>query len=209
MNASKPPSPLPRWVPAALGAGVGLGLVALAVKSGLGLVLLLMSGAALIGVIWLAFRAVQSITEPDDDVFLVPVPTPAEMQKQTALRALRDIEYERLIGNLSDADYAEIEARYRAEAKTAMRAVDDERREKRRRAEDVARRATEADTEDSPDETAADDGSEATASEQPSDEREEANAPRDPRVGCPKCETKNEPDARFCKSCGEKMETAA
>lgn len=183
--------PMPKWTGLAI---VGLVLVAafaITMRYGLGAALILMAGGALILFIWLAFRAVQSISEPDDDALLIDAAkTPAETRKASALRALKDIEFERSIGNLTADDYKELEEKYREEAKLAMRDVDTERLELRQRAEVIAKRAVDR----------------AFAPDEPEEEEAAAVATVErPANACPKCETVNDPDAAFCKRCGEKM----
>ena len=45
--------------------------------------------------------------------------------KRAVLRALKDLEYERSVGKISPEDYAELSAKYRAEAKRLMQTLDD------------------------------------------------------------------------------------
>lgn len=183
--------PLPKWTGLAV-AGVALvAAFALTMKFGLGAALILLAGGALILFIWLAFRAVQSVTEPDDDSILIEAPpTPASTRKASALRALKDIEFERSIGNLNDADFHELEGRYREEAKLAMRDVDDERADLRERAERIAKRAVDK---------------EFDAPEDEPEPTDEPVAKKPTTIACPSCKTGNDPDAAFCKRCGEKL----
>jgi len=56
---------------------------------------------------------------------VVPASAPAARPaEQEAIIALREIEFDRATGKLSDADYAELKARYTARALQAMRADD-------------------------------------------------------------------------------------
>lgn len=202
------PLPLPKWTGLAV-AGVTLAVAfAITMKFGLGAALILLAGGALILFIWLAFRAVQSVTEPEDSSLLVDVAmTPAAARKAAAFKALRDLENERGLGNLSDEDYKQLEHRYREEAKQAMRDVDAERASLRERAEALAARAVERALEEKESE-------EAPAEDAPSDTTKTPAATpvsrraREARPECPECQTKNDPDAKFCKSCGAKMEAA-
>jgi hypothetical protein len=52
-------------------------------------------------------------------------PSKVEEEKRAVLRALKDLEYERGVGKISPEDYAELSARYRAEAKRLIQAVDE------------------------------------------------------------------------------------
>jgi cytochrome c-type biogenesis protein CcmH/NrfG len=59
---------------------------------------------------------------------LLPLPPDAREQllesKRVALAALRELEFEHAAGHISDADYAELRARYEAEAAETLRALD-------------------------------------------------------------------------------------
>lgn len=189
---------LPRWTPWAVFALVIGIAVVLTVRNGLGAALIVLAGSSLVLCIWLAFRAVQTVTEPDDLSLLVELPpTPAQARKQTALRALKDLDFEKAIGNLNEADFADLERRYREEAKRAMREVDEERAELRARAEKLASQALDEEPEPSPDPTP-------TPAAAPASIRA-----REKTATCTECDTKNEPDARFCKQCGAKMEVSS
>lgn len=201
------PLPLPKWTGLAVAGVVLAAAFAITMKFGLGAALIMLAGGALVLFIWLAFRAVQSMTEPDNESLLFDVAmTPAAARKAAALKALRDLETERGIGNLSDDDYRELERRYREEAKQAMRDVDAERASLRERAEALAARAVERAFEEELEK--------APAEEAPADTTETPAATpvsrraREARPECTECQTKNEPDAKFCKNCGAKMEAA-
>ncbi|HSP96198.1 MAG TPA: zinc ribbon domain-containing protein [Candidatus Dormibacteraeota bacterium] len=49
---------------------------------------------------------------------------PLERQKREALAAIKEAEFDRAMGKLSDADFAQITQRYRDQALTAMAALD-------------------------------------------------------------------------------------
>ena len=61
-------------------------------------------------------------------------------RKRIALRALKDLEHEHNIGKIDDDDYERLVAHYRAEAKAAMREMDDEIEPYRAKAEKLAQR---------------------------------------------------------------------
>jgi hypothetical protein len=199
--------------PRAVFAAVIAAAIVLTLRHGLGSALILLAGAALLMFIWLAFRAVGAVTEPDARSILIELPpTPAQARKTTALRALKDLEFEKAIGNLNDADYADLEGRYREEAKRAMREVDDERKELRARAEALAQRALGARATGA---TAAPKALSKLDTTPPDPTPTPAAAPasirasREKLLVCKACDTKNEPDARFCKQCGAKMQGAS
>ncbi|MGZ3450953.1 MAG: zinc ribbon domain-containing protein [Polyangiales bacterium] len=173
---------MPGWAGGLIGGSVAVVLAALGWRFGIGVSIIILAALALLTVIGMSFRAVQGLTEPDLDADVEDAPTPAEMQKRSALKALKDLEYERSIGNILDEDYRELEGRYREEAKRAMRAVDAEREGLRARAEELAQEALSA------------------ANEQPKPKKKKPN-----KVECPKCGTENDPDAKFCKECAVKL----
>jgi hypothetical protein len=104
-----------------------------------------------------------------------------DMSPQTvALRALKEIEFDRATGKLSDADYDALKAKYTAEALAAMRGE---------RAPAVVRR---------PGPSAA-----RGRSDVPHD------APRTPHPArCPKHGPRPEKDAQFCSECGRRVGAA-
>jgi hypothetical protein len=94
-------------------------------------------------------------------------------QRDEAVLALREIEFDRETGKLSDADYLELKTRYTKQAIEAMR-------RESRGAPVAAAPASEAD-----------------------DEIEAAvRAYRAEHVPCPTCGPRPEPDAVFCSNCG-------
>lgn len=179
------PKDMPGWAGGLLGGAIAVALVGIAWRFGIGVSIIILASFALLTVIGMSFRAVQGLTEPDLDADVDDAPTPAEMQKRSALRALKDLEYERSIGNILEEDYRELEGRYREEAKRAMRAVDAERAELRARAEELAQEAIAAATEEKP--------------------KAQPKKRKATKVECPKCSTENDPDAKFCKECAVKL----
>ena len=55
-------------------------------------------------------------------------------QKRAVLRALKDLEFERSVGKISEEDYRQLVARFRAEAKALLRVIDEKAQAKRARA---------------------------------------------------------------------------
>jgi hypothetical protein len=168
---------------------------------------------SVIAFLWASLRTLSGDAPLDEGLVAVNVATraassesPAE-RKRRVLRALKDLEHEHAIGKIDDADYAQISARYREEAKEILRAMDVEIEPLRARAEELARaHLAKKGLGDGP---ASSDAKSAKAAkdemaegdEAPSDAgSEEASAPS--RLDCPKCRTSNEADAAFCKKCG-------
>ena len=104
-----------------------------------------------------------------------------EREKTLVLRSIKELEFDRAMGKVSDEDFAEMGGRLRARAKHLMRQLDRETPGYGGRIErELARVLDEV---------------------QPSP----TSLPR-ARLVCGACETSNERDAKFCKSCGESLE---
>ncbi|WP_437576603.1 hypothetical protein [Sorangium sp. So ce887] len=107
---------------ALVGAGVA-GLVA-----GPPAAILVLAGGALVAVIaifWASLRVLLGETPLSGaDAYAIGAPRAEEEQKQAVLRALKDLEFERSVGKISDEDYADLVAKYRAEAKRLLRVLD-------------------------------------------------------------------------------------
>lgn len=112
---------------------VGFGIVAGAtvgffVAGGPGLILVL-AGSALLSSIWMMWISLQQIGSKDDmgfeEALSLAAPSATEEQKQAVLRALKDLEYERHVGKISEADFKQVSSEYRQKAKQLI-AVSDE-----------------------------------------------------------------------------------
>jgi hypothetical protein len=187
--------------------------------------ILVLAGGTLLGTITLLWASLRTLGGD--------APLPAELEalagrsmapsdlvsrKATILRALKDLEHEREIGKLDDADFEEVAARYRAEAKAILRALDGEVAPKLARAEQIAidHLRKKGLVEGVPDarapaeETPAEEmPAEETAGDTPADEKQkkpaaspDASETKNGRVECAECATSNDPDAAFCKKCG-------
>jgi DNA-binding transcriptional ArsR family regulator len=113
------------------------------VAFGVELSLLVVAGGALAGVIALLWASVQSLTGESpltlEEAMTLGAPSAEEEQKRAVLRALKDLEFERGVGKISEEDYAELSARYRAEAKRLMQILDAGSEPERLRAEKALR----------------------------------------------------------------------
>jgi hypothetical protein len=101
--------------------------------------LLVLAGGALIAVIatfWASVRTLLGETPLGGaDAYALGAPRAEEEQKRAVLRALKDLEFERGIGKISEEDYAELVAKYREEAKRLLRVLDTDAAPARRRIE--------------------------------------------------------------------------
>jgi hypothetical protein len=97
--------------------------------SGVELAFLVAAAGVLVLVITLAWVSVQSLTGSAslgfEEALGMGAPSKAEEEKRSVLRALKDLEYERSVGKISPEDYAELSAKYRAEAKRLIQALDE------------------------------------------------------------------------------------
>jgi hypothetical protein len=136
----------------------------------------IMATVALVGIA--ALRAVRPLVSPEDDrTAMVGERTRAalEREKLLTLRAIKELEFDRAMGKLSDSDWQEMSGRLRARAAGLMRQLDTGAGYRDQIERDLAKRLSE--------------GPEA--------------APRG--NFCTECGTKNEGDAKFCKNCGRKL----
>ena len=92
---------------------------------------------AVIAVFWSSLRTLLGETAlTGADVYVLSAPSHMEEeQKRAVLRALKDIEFERNVGKISEEDYQQLAAKYRAEAKRLLQAIDERSAEGRKRAE--------------------------------------------------------------------------
>jgi hypothetical protein len=106
---------------------------------GLGLGLLIVGGGVLFGSIWLIWSSLQGLGSDApitlEEALSLGAPSAEEEQKRAVLRALKDLEYERAVGKISEEDYASLAEHYRTEAKRLLRAVDRDSGPGRERAE--------------------------------------------------------------------------
>ena len=162
---------------------------------GFGTAILVLAGGVLLGVIAILWASVRTLAGDApltlDEALALGAPSAAEEQKRAVLQALKDLEYERSVGKVADADYEELLQRYRTEAKRLLRAVDEDLAPLR------AKAAAYVDAQL---------GRAESAPIAPT-----VNAPSSPaksKQGCPSCHAENDVDALFCKKCGGKLEVA-
>lgn len=131
-----------------------------------------------LGVIWLVL---QPLLRPAPVRAAIYIPPDAEETRRgVALAALREIEFDRETGKLSDADYAYLKSRYTTEAVAAIRADD-------------AAAAAEGD---------------ATVSDVERLIAARTLALSGHAPACPACGPRPEPDAVFCSHCGRRIDSA-
>lgn len=107
-----------------------------------------------------------------------------EREKTLVLRSIKELEFDRAMGKVSEKDFAEMSARLRARAAGLIRQLDAGSSYREQIEKEVARRIGKA-------------GGSTT------------QGPTDAEgVSCASCQTLNDADAKFCKSCGSRLEAA-
>ena len=177
---------------------------------GVQLVVLTLAASALLLVIWLLWGSVQALAGESElsfeEAFSMGTRSAEEEQKRAVLRALKDLDYERSVGKISEEDYLEYSARYRAEAKRLIRDLDENLAEARKQVElELERRIRKLEREKDDDELPAPTASVEAASNPGKPAPETAKKAEKVARECLACHAQNELDARFCKSCGAGM----
>ena len=122
---------------------VGLAMLAVAIIVGgffgRGVGFLTGAGLALSTAIWLLWRSIQSLTGDAElsleEALGLGAPSVEEERKHAVLRALKDLEFEKAVGKISDADYRSLVKKYRADAKRLLNQVDESLTPAREKAE--------------------------------------------------------------------------
>jgi zinc ribbon protein len=140
---------------------------------------MLMAGAAMIGLA--ALRAFRPLVSQDEDRAALldrRARAALEHDKLLALRAIKELEFDRAMGKLSDEDFKEMSGRLRAKAARLVRQLDAGAGYRDQIERDLARKLADRDVRSA-----------------------KASAER----VCASCSAPNDDDARFCKNCGAKL----
>jgi hypothetical protein len=140
----------------------------------------LMGTAALVG--YAALRALRPLVSPEEDrTVMIGQRTRAalEREKLLTLRSIKELEFDRAMGRLSDEDWHEMSGRLRARAARLIRQLDMGSGFRAQIEKDLAKRI------------------QGEARPKPSTVSAEQV--------CPACQTANDTDAKFCKGCGAKL----
>ena len=163
------------------GLGCATAVTFLARNQGLTTVLLLsmlMAATTLVGIA--ALRAIRPlVSEHDDRSAVIGQRTRAalEQEKANTLRTIKELEFDRAMGKMSEADFTEMSVRLRARATRLIKQLDAGTGYRPKIEQDLAKRL--GDLADRP-------------------------SPIAQRT-CSRCSTSNDLDARFCKNCGERL----
>lgn len=109
-----------------------------------------LSALALLAAVSFIWASLRTLLGGEHDLYLeqsVAVRTRMELldEKETVLKSLKDLEFEREVGKLSEDDFARLDAEFRKRAKRILRALDDDlkgHREKARELLDKERKKT-------------------------------------------------------------------
>jgi pyruvate/2-oxoacid:ferredoxin oxidoreductase beta subunit len=150
----------------------------------------LMATAGFVGAAVL--RAVRPLVSPEDDrTAMIGQRTRAalEREKALALRSIKELEFDRAMGKLSESDWKDMSGRLRARTARLMRQLDAGSGFREQIEKDLARRLEDGRTKPPPSE----DG-----------RRDTRPKPSADRL-CAQCSTSNDHDAKFCKGCGARL----
>jgi hypothetical protein len=165
------------------------------------LLTILMGATALVGMA--ALRTLRPLVSREDDrTVMIGQRTRAalEREKMLALRAIKELEFDRAMGKVSEGDWQEMSSRLRSRATRLMRQLDASVGYRQQIERDLARRLNPS--------VAAREGSAppARTDSAPTEPRpESAGAAAAAGRTCSACSTVNDLDARFCKECGQKL----
>lgn len=218
-QAETTPARDPWWTAAVPGlvvlVGAALGLT-LGVALGAAPGAIFLGGSVLVGAILLFWSSVRLLLgeklpgiDLSDEIAGTRLDDPLHEKKRAALAALQDMERERELGRITDADYDEVVQPLREQAKTILKELDARAAPFREQAErlaaaHLAKVGLGKDETKAKDETKVAENTEAPA---PTDQANERAAEPERRA-CAACQTDNEADAKFCKSCGKILEIA-
>lgn len=179
--------------------------------------LLFAAGSILVWVISMFWTSVQSLTGETpltlDEALSLGAPSVEEERKRAVLRALKDLEYERGVGKISEEDFLELSSRYRAEAKALLQILERDLGPAREQAVRRLERRLKKERIDAPSEpTDGADTREAPMNDDPQSASAVADTASEPKnaekLACQSCSTPNDADARFCKGCGAAIQTS-
>jgi hypothetical protein len=173
-------------------AGLGSATAATFIARGQGVVAvvllaLMMAGAAFVGL--MALRTIQPLVSAEDDrTVMIGRRTRAalERDKLMALRAIKELEFDRAMGKVSEEDFREMSTRLRARATRLMRQLDAGAGYRQRIESDVEKKI-------------------ATIGARSAKASDDWSAKASAERICAACETHNDGDAKFCKGCGQAL----
>ena len=185
------------------------------------LLAILMATAALVG--FAALRMLRPLLSADEDRTAMighRTRVALEREKTLALRSIKELEFDRAMGRLSDEDWKEMSGRLRVRAARLIRQLDagvgyreQIERELQKRVGESGARLTPSRYESKETQAAKASGErDADGDRRSAKASAERDADGDPRKAkasaerrCAECDTANDTDAKFCKDCGAKL----
>ena len=167
-------------------AGLGCATAAVFVARGQGVTVVVLSSALIAASVLVglaAVRMLKPLVSPEEDrTPMVGHRTRAalEREKMLALRSIKELEFDRAMGKLSESDWREMSGRLRARAARLMRQLDAGAGYREEIEHDLEKRLADAHV--------------GGASHTSTTEAHSSD--------CPSCRAANDADARFCKNCG-------
>jgi hypothetical protein len=169
---------------------------------------ILMATAAFVG--FAALRMLRPLVSAEEDrTAMIGQRTRValEREKVLALRSIKELEFDRAMGRVSDEDFKEMSGRLRVRAARLIKQLDAGAGYRQQIEQELQKRIgdTDARLKPSRSEIAEPDARSATLRE-PQGRPEPGRGPKpSAERSCASCETANDADARFCKSCGAKL----
>jgi hypothetical protein len=166
----------------------------------------MMAAAAFVGLAVL--RAVRPLVSPvDDRTVMIGERTRAalEREKMLALRSIKELEFDRAMGKLSQGDWQEMSTRLRARASRLMRQLDAGPGYREQIEKDLAKRLGEANARLKPSHYTGDEEPDTRSANGLAERLDTRSAKASAERACTSCATVNDADARFCKGCGGKL----
>jgi hypothetical protein len=195
MNETTRPDTLEPWQLFTLAGLIGATIVVFVstgqTPAGIILLSLTIFTAAVVGVA--AWRTLSPLIGSDD-----PIGAPVlggrtraalEREKTLVLRSIKELEFDHAMGKVSDKDFAEMSARLRSRAAGLIRQLDAGSAYRDEIEKEIAKRV----------------GQKVEKSDAGPRGGPQGSAP-DAIKSCPQCGQGNDPDAKFCKNCGSKLE---
>jgi hypothetical protein len=166
------------------------------------LLTILMGAIALVGLA--ALRTVRPlVSDQADRTAMIGERTRAalEREKMLALRAIKELEFDHQMGKIAPEDFKEMTARLRARAIRLMRQLDAGAGYRERIEKDLVKRLGAASTPELKARAYTDSAEPKARAYVPSADA----GPSSDAKRCANCSTANDPDAKFCKSCGQPL----
>ena len=147
----------------------------------------LMAAAAFVG--FAALRMLRPLVSPEDDRTVMigqRTRVALEREKTLALRSIKELEFDKAMGRVSDEDFKEMAGRLRQRAARLIRQLDAGAGYRQQIERELEKRL-------------------GTETQRGTETRRSSLTQEQAERHCSACETVNDADAKFCKSCGAKL----